>query len=179
MSRAFTTRANRSFLAQPGRYLDREAKLRLWQSLAYEVSHPLRPELTQLGLAYFDTPLPSLDLPDLPTSSTPPSPSTPKATRTPLPPTATFTPVPMPQSLNKVNTLLHAHGHVNLQDYFHERSLDRLHGDTHKGTYAHLVYPTASAMRRYTLKNRKFVPLDTAKSEALQPLLRSFRFRGD
>jgi hypothetical protein len=80
----------------------------------------------------------------------------------------------MPQSLNKVYTLLHLHGHVNLQDYFHERSLDCAH-DTHKGTYAHLVYPSASAMRRYTLKNRKFVPLGTAKSEALQPLLRSFR----
>jgi hypothetical protein len=79
----------------------------------------------------------------------------------------------MPQSLRQASALLKAKAHVNLADYFEVRTMGR----TEPGGYADLVHMSANAMRRYTRKHGKFVPLDSAKGEWLQPLLRDFRFK--
>jgi hypothetical protein len=107
--------------------------------------------------------------------------------------------MPMPQTLSKCEALLKKRGHVNIHDYFRARSaqLAQIDAQRHFGTvdattvpppahtgnrpqagvYAELVYPSSAAMAKYTRKTRKFVPLDQAKGEALQPLLRDFGFR--
>ena len=106
----------------------------------------------------------------------------------------------MPQTLSKCEALLKKRGHVNIHDYFRARSarLAQIDAQRHSGSiaattavptpahtgnrpqagvYAELVYPSSAAMAKYTRKTKRFVPLDQAKREALQPLLRDFGFR--
>lgn len=109
--------------------------------------------------------------------------------------------MPMPQTLSKCEALLKKRGHVNIHDYFRARSaqLAQIDAQRHSGSiiaattaapappltgtraqagvYAELVYPSSAAMAKYTRTTKRFVPLDQAKGEALQPLLRDFGFR--
>lgn len=45
------------------------------------------------------------------------------------------------------------------------------------GKYADLVYPSATSLMRSMRREFAFVPLDDAKREWLQPLLKDFGFR--
>ncbi|CAD6564913.1 MAG: hypothetical protein TREMPRED_000395 [Tremellales sp. Tagirdzhanova-0007] len=147
-----------SFVAGSAVFLsDKANKLRLWQAICIE-----------LGLVQLEE---EDDLPDLPRSAisplrvskyeTPPSSraSTPRPTRPPL-----------PQSLKQARALLKAKGHVNVADYLDARN-------TAGYDLASLVFPSMSAMVRYTKKNGKFVRLDTVKGLWLEPLLRDFRMK--
>ena len=111
----------------------------------------------QLGLVE----VPS-DLPDLPVI--PPSQSTIPEPTFPLP---TF---PLPSSLAQARKVLKENAHINLSDYLVARS-------SGAQQYRHLLYPSERAMKKYTSKEKKFVPLPSVKEEWLEPLLKDFGFK--
>lgn len=45
------------------------------------------------------------------------------------------------------------------------------------GRYRHLVHSSAGSMIKYTFKKKRFVRLEVAKAEVMQPLLRDFGVR--
>ncbi|KAK6907140.1 hypothetical protein I203_101130 [Kwoniella mangroviensis CBS 8507] len=149
-----------SFLSDPRNFMTIKAnKLRLWQSLCIE-----------LGLVT----LQGDELPDLPTVVCVPTPPRPRET-TPEPPQP-FRPVkhPLPESLTQARKLLKDHAHVNLVDYLEAR---KYCPPAYVGAYQGLLYPSTSAMKRYTRHQGKFAEKLVVRSEWLEPLMKDFGVR--
>ncbi|WVQ62788.1 uncharacterized protein L199_000936 [Kwoniella botswanensis] len=149
-----------SFLSDPRNFMTIKAnKLRLWQSLCIE-----------LGLVN----LQGDELPDLPTVVCVPTPPRPRET-TPEPPQP-FRPVkhPLPESLTQARKLLKDHAHVNLVDYLEAR---KFCPPAYVGAYQGLLYPSTSAMKRYTRHQGKFAEKLVVRSEWLEPLMKDFGVR--
>ncbi|ORX36336.1 hypothetical protein BD324DRAFT_609010 [Kockovaella imperatae] len=137
-----------SFLSgDPVFMADKANKLRFWQALCVE-----------LGLVEVPTDLP--DLPVIPPSETSTFPE-------PKHIVPTFD---LPSSLNQARTILKGNAHVNLADYLETRK-------TAAPPYKHLLYPSERSMKRYTSKQKRFVPLPSVKEEWLEPLLKDFGFK--
>lgn len=87
---------------------------------------------------------------------------------------------PLPQTLTKARQLLKERGHVNIVEYLDARN-DPARRANHEGEaagkYADLVHPSAGAMRRHTVREKKFMPVIAVKMEWLEPLLRDFGYR--
>ncbi|WVQ73733.1 hypothetical protein IAR50_003313 [Cryptococcus sp. DSM 104548] len=151
-----------SFLTDPRNFMMlKENKLRLWQSLCIE-----------FGLVDLEE-----DLPDLPVRNTPQRPAQrPRAdtvsstSSTNTSSTATALPIyPLPRTLNQARRILKEHAHVNLVDYFEARKVG---APAFVGAYKDLLWPTPSALRRYTHGQGKFAVKDAVKDEWLNPLMR-------
>ncbi|ODO06158.1 hypothetical protein L198_01390 [Cryptococcus wingfieldii CBS 7118] len=151
-----------SFLTDPRNFMMlKENKLRLWQSLCIE-----------FGLVNLEE-----DLPDLPVRNTPQRPvQRPRAdtasssSTITSSSTATELPVyPLPRTLNQARRILKEHAHVNLVDYFEARKVG---APAFVGAYKDLLWPTPSALRRYTRGEGKFAVKDAVKDEWLNPLMR-------
>jgi hypothetical protein len=99
---------------------------------------------------------------------------------------------PLPETLNQANKILREGGHVNLMDYLEARNvigrtididgtgpvgMDKHTGGLEPSMYEHLVFPSASAMRRYTMKEGRFASKGLVKNEWLTPLMRDFGFK--
>jgi hypothetical protein len=105
---------------------------------------------------------------------------------------------PLPTSLTQARLILKTSGHVNLADYLDAReSLRDAKADAVKAKHvlsgqqplredvdvepkldlASLVYPSASSMIRYTIKEKRYVTLGEVKEAWLEPLLRDFGFK--
>ncbi|WVW79951.1 hypothetical protein I302_101924 [Kwoniella bestiolae CBS 10118] len=149
-----------SFLSDPRNFMTIKAnKLRLWQSLCIE-----------LGLVT----LRGDELPDLPTTICVPSPPRPRET-TPEP-ALPFVPKkhPLPETLTQARKLLKDHAHVNLVDYLEAR---KYCPPAYVGAYQGLLYPSTSAMKRYTRGLGKFAEKNVVRGEWLEPLMKDFGVR--
>ncbi|WWC60109.1 uncharacterized protein I303_102673 [Kwoniella dejecticola CBS 10117] len=146
-----------SFLSDPRNFMTIKAnKLRLWQSLCIE-----------LGLVT----LAGDELPDLPTIVCVPTPPRPRET-TPEP-IGPFVPKkhPLPETLTQARKLLKDHAHVNLVDYLEAR---KFCPPAYVGAYQGLLYPSTSAMKRYTRHQGKFAEKLVIRAEWLEPLMKDF-----
>ncbi|TYJ57697.1 hypothetical protein B9479_001551 [Cryptococcus floricola] len=159
---SYRTTNSSSFLTDPRNFMMlKENKLRLWQSLCIE-----------FGLVNLEE-----DLPDLPVRNTPQRPvQRPRAdtasssSTITSSSTATELPVyPLPRTLNQARRILREHAHVNLVDYFEARKVG---APAFVGAYKDLLWPTPSALRRYTRGKSKFAAKDAVKDEWLNPLMR-------
>ncbi|KAK4686450.1 hypothetical protein P7C73_g3671, partial [Tremellales sp. Uapishka_1] len=159
-----------SFLTDSSAFMSVQAnKLRLWQALCVE-----------LGLVEIEDDLAS---PVTPSSRSRPRTRGPRSTsRSPTPTSSSraSTPrprlPPLPTSLTQARKLLHEQGHVNLVDYFEARE-HRVAGEGDPATFRHLLHPSASAMMRFSLKQKKLVALQDVKKDWLEPLLKDFGFK--
>ncbi|KIR53728.1 hypothetical protein I315_03852 [Cryptococcus gattii Ru294] len=132
-----------SFLSDPKNFMIvKENKLRLWQALCIE-----------FGLVTLE----GEGLPDLPVVSTPNNSLSDGVVLT------------LPKTLNQAKSILKTHAHVNLIDYLEARGIG---APEYVGAYKGLLHSSESALRKYTLKQRKFAPKDLAKAEWLNPLMR-------
>jgi hypothetical protein len=149
---------------------DKANKLRLWQYLCIEVrslkQHVVYVNPLQLGLVSLDA---DSDIKHEEGTSDDSRATTPTTSRS-ITPTPSN---PFPESLTQAHKLLKARGHVNLKDYLEARcDPTRKHPDQKYPDYSDLVYPSASAMVRYTIREKRFAKLDKVKTEWLTPLLR-------
>ncbi|WWC87685.1 uncharacterized protein L201_002577 [Kwoniella dendrophila CBS 6074] len=162
-----------SFLSDPRNFMTIKAnKLRLWQSLCIE-----------LGLVT----LAGDELPDLPTIVCVPTPPRPTPSfgnqenenenedeiLTPLGP---YIPKKhaLPETLTQARKILKDYAHVNLSDYLEAR---KFCPPAYVGAYQGLLYPSTSAMKRYTRFKGKFVEKELIRSEWLEPLMKDFGVR--
>ncbi|WVR03986.1 hypothetical protein IAU60_000985 [Kwoniella sp. DSM 27419] len=146
-----------SFLSDPRNFMTIKAnKLRLWQSLCIE-----------LGLVYLPTDE-SSDFPSVVCVPTPPRPreTTPEPAQPYIP-----TKHPLPQTLTQARKILRNDAHINLADYLEAR---RFCPPAYVGAFQGLLYPSRSAMRKYTRDRGRFAEKDLLKAEWLEPLMRDF-----
>ncbi|WRT65516.1 uncharacterized protein IL334_002461 [Kwoniella shivajii] len=149
-----------SFLSDPRNFMTIKAnKLRLWQSLCIE-----------LGLVN----LAGDELPDLPTVVCAPTPPRPRET-TPEP-AQPFVPKKhqLPETLTQARRILKDHAHVNLVDYLEAR---KFCPPAYVGAYQGLLYPSTSAMKKYTRHRGKFAEKELVRAEWLEPLMKDFGVR--
>ncbi|WVF66894.1 hypothetical protein IAT40_001637 [Kwoniella sp. CBS 6097] len=170
-----------SFLSDPRNFMTIKAnKLRLWQSLCIE-----------LGLVH----LAGDELPDLPTVVCVPTPPRPRDTTQvvidadhqdddvlheedtgPEAEVNRYRPYlpkksPLPQTLTQARKLLKENAHVNLVDYLEAR---KYCPPAYVGAYQGLLYPSMSAMKKYTRTGGKFALKDMVRAEWLEPLMKDF-----
>lgn len=81
---------------------------------------------------------------------------------------------PSPTSLTQANNLLKAHVHVNIKDYLTERRKPIPAGQTRD--MSHLLFPSTSALIRYTVQNKRFAKPSVVKDAYLEPLMREMSY---
>ncbi|OCF34692.1 hypothetical protein I316_03735 [Kwoniella heveanensis BCC8398] len=78
---------------------------------------------------------------------------------------------PLPQTLTQARKLLKEQAHVNLVDYLEAR---KYCPPAYVGAYQGLLYPSMSAMKKYTRNGGKFALRDLVRAEWLEPLMKDF-----
>ncbi|WVQ94724.1 hypothetical protein IAU59_001804 [Kwoniella sp. CBS 9459] len=78
---------------------------------------------------------------------------------------------PLPQTLTQARKLLKENAHVNLVDYLEAR---KYCPPAYVGAYQGLLYPSMSAMKKYTRTGGKFALKDMVRAEWLEPLMKDF-----
>jgi hypothetical protein len=164
----------------------KENKLRLWQALCIEVSQPLT-SVAVLADALLQFRLVQT------TSDDATSPSSAglavikeelEAEQLVLPSSASSTTIevdtlpPLPTSLTQAKIMLKSKAHVNIVDYIQERKAPAPK-NTSPGQprdMTHLLFPSASALRRYTIEKKRYAKSKQVNDAFLAPLLKEMSF---